>query len=84
MTNKKQLTSKKVTVLIVKIAMSAWTVAQIVIIWLPVRIKKKDMTVTVKLVSLEMALLNARTSTSVYKEKTIVQAGIIYFTNTIL
>ena len=83
------MTSKKVTGLIVKIAMSAWTEAQIAMLWLPVQIKKKDMTVPVKLVSLEMVLVNARTSTSVYKEKTIVQAGIIYFfpiyfTNTIL
>ena len=52
--------------------MSAWTKARIVIRWLPVQIKKKDMTVPVKLVTPEMALLNATTSMSVYAEKTIV------------
>ena len=60
------------TGLIVKIAMSAWKEPRIAILWLPVQIKKKDMTVPVKLVTPETALLNARTSMSVNEEKTIV------------
>ena len=52
--------------------MSAWTKPRIAILWLPVQIKKKDMTVPVKLVTPETALLNAKTSMSVNEEKTIV------------